>query len=48
MNNEESLENSFWGAINSIPGKARHDGFQMTVVGRFGKRWQNILLNIIT
>ena len=46
MNDELDFEKQFMKAIIRIPGKARHDGFQMAVLGRFGKRWRNILLNI--
>jgi len=47
MHEAASVEESFWKAIASVPSKARHDGFQLAVIGRFGKRWQTQLLNII-
>ena len=47
MNEAESVEDKFWKAIASVPSKARHDGFQLAVVGRFGRRWQLLLLKII-
>jgi len=47
MNEEDRVANFFWKAIAAIPSKARFDGFQLAVVGRFGKRWQKLLFNII-
>ena len=47
MENESEVEELFWKAIASVPGKARYEGFQMAVVGRFGRRWQQALLNIV-
>jgi len=46
MNTDREVAELFWKSISSIPGKARYDGFQMAVVGRFGSRWQSCLLNI--
>jgi len=46
MNDEIEFNKKFMKAILRIPGKARHDGFQMAVLGRFGKRWRDILFNI--
>ena len=46
MHREKEVAEMFWKAIASTPGKARYDGFQMAVVGRFGKRWQMCLLNL--
>ena len=47
MQNGEELERSLWKAISSSPTKARFEGFQLAVVGRFGARWRKLLLNII-
>jgi len=47
MNEDEELGRCFWKAISSIPTKARHDGFQLAVIGRMGRRWQLQLLKII-
>ena len=47
MNEAACIEDSFWKAISSVPSKARHDGFQLAVIGRFGRRWQVQLLKII-
>jgi len=47
MSKDDALAEMFWKSIASIPGKARYDGFQMAVVGRFGERWQKCLLNMI-
>jgi len=47
VNEEEKLERSFWKSISSVPTKARHDGFQLAVIGRMGARWQLQLLKII-
>jgi len=46
MHEDGEIAESFWKSISSIPGKARYNGFQMAVVGRFGSRWQSCLLNI--
>jgi len=46
MNDEENFRERYLKAIIKIPGKARHDGFQMAVLGRFGERWRRILFNI--
>jgi len=47
MQNGDELEKSLWKAISSTPSKARFEGFQLAVVGRFGARWRNLLLRII-
>ena len=47
MHEEGDLMEKYMKAIASIPGKARHEGFQMAVLGRFGKRWRTILFNLI-
>jgi len=44
---EEKLEQSFWKAIATIPSKARFEGFQLAVVGRFAPRWRLLLFKII-
>ena len=46
MNKEEEFEASFWKSLASVPGKARYNGFHMAVLGRFGRRWQQSLLDI--
>ena len=46
MNTDSSFIKNFWKCLSRIPGKARHEGFQMSVVGRFGKRWGEMLLHI--
>jgi len=46
MNDEDNFRERFLKAIIKIPGKARHEGFQMAVLGRFGERWRQILFNI--
>ena len=38
----------FFKAIESIPGKARHEGFQMAVVGRMPFNWINLWLQGIS
>ena len=30
-----------------IPGKARHEGFQLAVMGRMGKQWRRIMRKIM-
>jgi len=47
MQNGEDLEGKLWRAISSTPSKARFEGFQLAVVGRFGTRWRKLLLNIV-
>jgi len=47
MHAEEDLKDNFMKSLSGIPGKARHEGFQMAVIGRFGKRWRNALFNLI-
>jgi len=47
IQNEHILEKNLWKAISSTPSKARFEGFQLAVVGRFGARWRNLLLQII-
>ena len=47
MRNEETLEEAYWKSLSSIPGKARHDGFHLSVLGRFGSRWRQCMLDII-
>jgi len=47
INEEMEIDKSFWKALVSVPSKARHDGYQLAVIGRLGKRWQLQLLKII-
>ena len=47
MNENEVFTKKFWKCLARIPGKARHEGFQMSVLGRFGKRWGDTLLDIV-
>jgi len=47
MNEELSVEKSLWKSLGSVPGKARHDGFQLAVLGRFGQRWRRFLFKLI-
>ena len=47
MNDEANLKEQFLKSIAGIPGKARHAGFQMAVLGRFGRRWQAIMFHLI-
>ena len=46
MNDDEFFIKNFWKCLARIPGKARHEGFQMSVIGRFGKRWGDTLLDL--
>jgi len=46
MNDDEPFIKNFWKCLARIPGKARHEGFQMSVIGRLGKRWGDTLLDI--
>jgi len=45
--NDENLEKDLWKSISSIPTKARFEGFQLAVVGRFGAKWRQLLLKIV-
>ena len=47
MNNEASVEVKLWKSLSGIPGKARHAGFQLATLGRFGPRWRNTLWKMI-
>ena len=46
MNGDKKFITNFWKGLARIPGKARHEGFQMAVVGRLGSRWGQLLLDI--
>ena len=46
MNEDSRFIRNFWKGLVRIPGKARYEGFQMSVIGRFGGRWGNLLLNL--
>jgi len=47
MQEDEYFLKNFWKSLARIPSKARFEGFQMSVLGRFGRRWSNVLLDII-
>jgi len=47
MNDEKLVEKKLWKSLGSVPGKARHDGFQLATIGRFGKRWRQLLCKLI-
>jgi len=47
MHREKEVEGKLWKSLASIPSKARHAGFQMATIGRFGKRWRQVLWKII-
>ena len=47
MNEELGVEKKLWKSLGSIPGKARHDGFQLATIGRFGARWRQVLSKLI-
>jgi len=47
MQNDETFDKLFWKSLASVPGKARFEGFHLSVVGRFGSRWHYCLLHII-
>ena len=46
MNEDDDFVRNFWKGLARIPGKARYEGFQMSVIGRFGGRWGQVLLDI--
>ena len=46
MSNEKCYADTFWKSLSSVPGKARHEGFHLAVIGRFGCRWQQCLYDI--
>jgi len=47
MSNEDTLEKGLWKSIASVPSKARFEGFQLAVLGRFSIRWRRLLLQIV-
>ena len=47
MSNGDTLEKGLWKSLASIPSKARFEGFQLAVLGRFSIRWRKLLLKII-
>ena len=47
VSEEENLEKKLWKAISSIPTKARFEGFQLAVLGRFAPKWRQLLLKIV-
>jgi len=47
MNKSNIVEENLWKSLASIPGKARHAGFQIAILGRFGSRWRDLLLKLI-
>ena len=47
MNEENRFAEMFWKSLTSVPGKARYEGFHMSVIGRFGRKWQTCLYRII-
>jgi len=47
MNNSKQVEDSLWNSIAGVPCKARHDGFHIAVLGRFGHRWRSLLLKFV-
>jgi len=47
MQEDSNFLPNFWRSLARIPSKARFEGFQMSVLGRFGERWRKALLDII-
>jgi len=47
MSEEENLERTLWKAIATVPTKARFEGFQLAVIGRFASRWRDLLFKIV-
>ena len=47
MNRSNMVEENLWKSLASIPGKARHAGFQIAILGRFGSRWRDLLFKLI-
>ena len=47
MNRESHTEEKMWTSLASIPCKARHAGFQMATLGRFGTKWRQVFWKII-
>jgi len=43
----KDLAEMLWKPITSVPGKARYEGFHISVIGRFGDWWQKSLFDII-
>ena len=47
MTKRKEIWDMFIKGISGIPGKARYENFQMAVIGRFNKYWQNCLFKLI-
>ena len=43
----DELEQNYWKAIKSIPGKARHNGYTLSVLGRIHLDWARSMLHLI-
>jgi hypothetical protein len=43
----DEFESNYWKAITSIPGKARHAGYNMAIIGRLPRRWINLHLRLM-
>ena len=44
---DQKVRADFYRAITAVLGKARHEGFYMAILGRFGWQWPSTLLRII-
>jgi len=47
ISEEENIEINFWKSLSSIPSKARFEGFQLAVLGRFAVKWRRLLFKIV-
>ena len=47
ISEEENLERNLWKAVATVPTKARFEGFQLAVIGRFASRWRDMLFRIV-
>ena len=47
INDNNYLLSLFNKAVNSIPGKARFDGFHLAVLGRFDPNWRKLVYDIV-
>jgi len=43
---DTNVEKRFWKSAMSIPGKQRHDGFQLAIFGRLPQQWGQTMLNV--
>jgi hypothetical protein len=43
----DGLEEEYWKMVVKQPGKARHGGFHLAVMARFGTKWAQLMYDVI-